>query len=68
MSQGCVATAGVTLGRQPWCVEKNSERIQGIPKWVLLSLFIRLARLAVHYIDVLDCFLRQVPDGSSVFR
>jgi hypothetical protein len=34
-----------------------------IPEWVLLSLFIRLARLDVPYVGVLDCFLRQVSSG-----
>jgi hypothetical protein len=44
-------------------VEKNSERIQGIPEWLLLSLFIRRARLDVPCVGVLDCFLRQVSSG-----
>jgi hypothetical protein len=34
-----------------------------IPEWVLLSLFIRLERLDVPYVGVLDCFLRRVSSG-----
>jgi hypothetical protein len=63
MSQGCVATGGVTLGRQPWCVWKRMKDPISIHEWVLLSLFIRLARLDVPYVGVLDCFLRQVSSG-----
>ena len=34
-----------------------------ILEWVLLSLFIRRARLDVPYVGVLDCFLCQVSSG-----